>query len=410
MHFDPQKKLILASDASDYGVGAVLSHKMDNGTERPIGYISRSLNGAERNYSTLEKEALAIVFSVKKFHQFLYGHPFIIKTDHKPLEGLLNEKKGIPSMAAPRIQRWALTLSAYQYEISYKAGQSNGNADALSRLPLPKMPDSAPLTGETILLMEHLEGTPVHSGHIKDWTKRDPILSQVLRFTLEGWPMTNGNEELNPYFSKRTELSVEDGCVLWGARVVVTPQGRLKVLTELHETHPGASHMKALARSYVWWPGIDQDIVKEVKCCDKCQSHQSVPTEAPLHPWEWPGLPWSRIHIDYAGPYKGEMFLVVIDAFSKWLEVHCMKSTTSAATIEKLREIFAIHGLPATLVSDNGSNFTSSEFQEFMKKNGIRRVKVAPNHPASNGLAERAVRTFKEGFEKMEKGTVRTKL
>ena len=168
VHFDPAKELVLATDASDYGVGAVLSHKMEGGTERPIGYMSRSLNGDERNYSTLEKEALAIIFGVKKFHQFLYGHSFTIKTDHKPLEGLLNEKKGIPALAAPRIQRWALTLSAYEYKISYKAGQTNGNADGLSRLPLPEMPESVPVPGETISLMEHLEGTPVHSGHIKE--------------------------------------------------------------------------------------------------------------------------------------------------------------------------------------------------------------------------------------------------
>ena len=333
-----------------------------------------------------------------------------MKTDHKPLEGLFNEKKGIPALAAPRIQRWALSLSAYEYKISYKAGQTNGNADGLSRLPLPEMPDSVPVPGETILLMEHLEGTPVHSGHIKEWTKRDPILSQVLGFILEGWPSKNSSEELNPYFTKRTELSVEDGCILWGARVVVPPQGRSKVLTELHEAHPGEPRMKALARSYVWWPGLDQEIVRKVKSCDKCQSNQSASAEAPLHPWEWPGLPWSRIHIDYAGPYKREMFLVVVDAYSKWLEVHRMRSIMSTATIEKLREMFATHGLPATLVSDNGSNFTSAEFQEFMKKNGIKHIKVSLYHPASNGLAERAVRIFKEGNEKTEEGSVQTKL
>ena len=199
VHFDPAKKLVIATDASDYGVGAVLSQKMEGGTERPIRYMCRSRNGAERNYTTLEKEVLAIILGVKKFHQFLYGHSSTIKTDHKPLEGLLNEKKGIPALVALRIQRWVLTLSAYVYKISYKAGQISGNADGLSRLPIPEMPESAPVPGETILLMEHLEGTPVHGGHIKEWTKRDPVLSQVLRFILEGWPTKNNSEELNPY-------------------------------------------------------------------------------------------------------------------------------------------------------------------------------------------------------------------
>jgi hypothetical protein len=113
--------------------------------------------------------------------------------------------------------------------------------------------------------------------------------------------------------------------------------------------------MKALARSYVWWPTLDEDIGREVNNCNQCQLHHTTPAAAPLHPWEWPGHPWTRLHIDYAGPFKGEMFLVVIDAYSKWLEVHQMTSTTSTATIEKLREIVATHGLPTTVVSDNGT-------------------------------------------------------
>ena len=104
------------------------------------------------------------------------------------------------------------------------------------------------------------------------------------------------------------------------------------------------------------------------------------------------------------------MFFLVIDAYSKWLEVHIMKSTTSTATIEKLREIFAIHGLPDTIVSGNGSIFISNEFEEFMKKNSIKHIKVAPYHPASNGQAERAMRAFKEGFQKMKSGSIQTKL
>lgn len=356
VHFNPDMKLILASDASNYGIGAVLSHEMPDGTERPIGYVSRSLNPAERNYSTVDKEALAVVVGVKKFHQFLYGKKFTIRTDHKPLEGLLGEKKGISLQASPRVQRWALTLAAYEYEIQYKAGTTNGNADALSRLPLSEMPGVVPIPGDTIKLMEHLEEIPLHTSQIRDWTRRDPVLSKVYQYALGNWPLTCSNKELQPYFNRRTEISVEDGCLLWGIRVIVPSKGRSKVLAALHEAHPGVTRTKSLARSYVWWPGPDHEIETQVKNCGKCQQNQKQPAEAPLHPWEWPGQPWSRIHVDYAGPFKGEMFLVLVDVYSKWLEVHVMKTTTSTATIEKLREIFATHGLPKTLISDNGTN------------------------------------------------------
>ncbi|CAB3997722.1 Uncharacterized protein K02A2.6 [Paramuricea clavata] len=235
-------------------------------------------------------------------------------------------------------------------------------------------------------------------------------MSKVLRFTMQGWPESYDSTTFKSYHNKKFELSVEDGCLLWGTRVIIPPPGRSKILTELHEAHPGVSRMKAFARSYVWWPTLDEDIESEVKNCNQCRLHHTTPAAAPLHPWEWPGHPWTRLHIDYAGPFKGEMFLVVVDAYSKWLEVHQMTSTTSTATIEKLREILATHGLPTTVVSDNGTNFTSSEFEEFMKQNGIKHIKVSPYHPASNGQAERAVRIFKEGIEKMKEGSMRTKL
>ncbi|CAB4033162.1 hypothetical protein ETSY2_42270 [Paramuricea clavata] len=339
---------------------------MPDGTERPIGYVSRSLNPAERNYSTIDKEALAMIVGVKKFHQFLYGKRFTIRTDHKPLEGLFGEKKGISAQASPRVQRWALTLAAYEYDIhvQYKAGTMNGNADALSRLPLPEMLEETPIPGDTIKLMELLEAIPLHSGQIRDWTRRDPVLSKVHQCALGNWPnITCPSKELQPYFNRRTEISQPDGCLLWGTRVIVPPKGRAQVLAVLHEAHPGISRTKSLALSYVWWPGLDQEIEEQVKQCGRCQQNQKTPAEAPLHPWEWPGQPWSRVHIDYAGPYKGEMFFVLIDAYSKWLEIHVMKSTTSTATIEKLREIFATHGLPKTVVSDSGTNFSSGEFE-----------------------------------------------
>ena len=182
-----------------------------------------------------------ITFGVKKFNQFFYGRKFNTKTDHKPLEGFFNEQKGVPQKAAQRAQRWAFTLAAYEYRIAYKAGETNANADALSRLPLSEMPEYVPIPGETVLLLEQLDHTPVNSRHIREWARRDPILSRVYQFTLNGWPNYTPDAELHPYLSRKAELTIEDGCVLWGNRVIVPPQGRPRVIAELHEAHPGIS-------------------------------------------------------------------------------------------------------------------------------------------------------------------------
>ena len=178
VHFGSRKTLLLYCDASPYGIGGVLAQRMSDNSEKPIAFTSRTLTPAERNYSQLEKEALAIIFSVKRFHQYLYGTHFTLYSDHKPLEQLFSKSKQIPAMASARIQRWALTLAAYQYTIKHKPGTSMSNADALSRLPLQCnfTNSQVPLPGDLCHLLNHLDQSIVTSSQIKVWTDKDPLL------------------------------------------------------------------------------------------------------------------------------------------------------------------------------------------------------------------------------------------
>ena len=285
----------------------------------------------------------------------------------------------------------------------FKSGDSQANADAFSRLPLSESTADVPVPGDTIFMLETLRtgDSPVTAAEIKSWTDKDPILSRVRNMALTGWQAHASNDAtFRPYKQRECELSVQDGCVLWGHRVVIPPAGREAVMRTLHDAHPGITRMKGLARSFVWWPGIDADLEGKVKGCQACQEHGKAPAVAPLHPWEWPARPWSRLHLDFAGPFLGKMFMVVVDAHSKWLDVAVVTTPSSQQAIKVLRNLFAMHGLPEMIVSDNGSAFTSAEFQTFVKRNGIRHVRSAPYHPSSNGQAERVVQTFKEAILK----------
>ncbi len=162
----------------------------------------------------------------------------------------------------------------------------------------------------------------VTAENVRPWTAKDPILARVQQVLLMGGVFQKESPEFKLYAARQTELSVQDGCILWGARVIVTLQGRKDVLQQLHQCHPGISRMKALVRSYFWWPKLDDDIEALAKSCSECQEHRKSSAIAPLHPWEWTEKPWKRIHIDYAGPFLGHMFLILVNSHSKWMDVY----------------------------------------------------------------------------------------
>ena len=293
-------------------------------------------------------------------------------------------------MAAARLQRWALLLAGYNYRIAFRPTQAHANADSLSRLPLHNSEEDTKVPDPKLFNIQQIETLPVTATQLKTATNRDTILSKVLRYNKHGWP-TEVPDTLRPYWYRRSELSIEDDCILWGTRVVVPLKLREEVLEELHRSHIGFVHMKMIARSYVWRPKLDAAIERMVKSCIPCQETKNSPAVAPLHPWIWPVQPWQWILIDFAGPMNGQNFLIVVDSHSKWPEEIEMKSTTATAIIKELRRLFATYGLPEHLVSDNGPQFTSAEF---MKVNGIKDIRCAPYHPSSNGCAERFVQTF----------------
>ena len=321
-------------------------------------------------------------------------------TDHKPLTSILGPKKGIPSLAAARLQRWAWILSAYHYEIEFRPTGEHANADGLSHLPLEGITPPSTDSDPRIFNISQMEALPVTVRKLRAATASDPILSKVYRYIQDKWPRVVP-AELTPYSSRRNELTVEEGCVLWGYRVVIPAKLKLreKLLQELHLDHPGVTRMKAVARSYMWWPGLDQELEKLAKACPACQAVKRAPPTAPLHPWVWPSRPWQRVHLDFAGPFQGSMFLIGVDAYSKWPEVKIMSSTTVSKTLDVLREWFSTHGIPEHLVTDNGPQFIAEEFETFAKCNGIKHVKSAPYHPASNGLAERFVQSLKQSLK-----------
>lgn len=399
--YNSSYETLLECDASGYGIASCLMQRPSNDAPwHPIQFASRSLNAAERNYSNIEREALSIVYGCEHFRKYLLGSRFIIRNDQQPLKKLLAHNACVPTACSARLQRWALRLSQFNYSLEYSKGSLNVNSDCWSRLPLAEtVAETEPY--ELIFTVRSLDAMPVTCAEIQRHTELDADLVQLKHFIQYGAPPRITNCNLLPFKNIINQLSILKGCIMYNNRVFVPLSLRNLVLHQFHDNHPGMSAMKSLARSLIWYPGMDKDIVELVASCQKCQSVKSRPPQNKHVEWPTPPRPWSRLHIDHFF-YENKVLLVVVDALSKYIECEIVASTSTDETIEALRAIFSRNGLCDVLVSDNASCFTSHEFEQFLARNSVHHITSPPYSPASNGMAERAVQVIKNLLKKSD--------
>ena len=395
-YFDPTKELSIQCDASGQGLGAALLQE-----GRPLAYASRALSDAETRYATIEKEMLAIVFALEKWHQYTFGRPVTVYSDHKPLEAITRK----PLDRAPkRLQGMLIRALAYDVKVQYLKGKDMFLADTLSRAFLPKVGDDSQEEFETINALTYLVMSDERVCEIRQHTSRDPALQQLKRTIQEGWP----DDKLAlpslvaPYFSIRDELAVTDGLVFRGERLVIPKSLRSEIKKDIHSGHQGVESCLRRAREHVFWPGMNKEVKEWIQTCETCREFEQTHCKETLMSHEIPERPWEKIAADLF-TYKGKEYLITVCYKSNFWELDRLNDTKSSTVVKKLKAHLARYGIPKQLVSDNGPQFVSNEFEKFMKSWGIEHTTTSPHHSKANGKVESAVKVAKRMLRKTTK-------
>ena len=402
--YDPERETTVSADASSYGVGGVLRQKQPEGEWKPIAYASRALSSTEQRYAQIEKEALAVTWACEHFSHYLIGMHFGIYTDHKPLVPLLGSKNlgELPI----RIQRFKMRLMRFTFNISHVAGKDLVTADTLSRAPSRQSTEEDKNSEKEAdayvrLVIQSLPSTEKRLQEIKALQEEDEVCKQLIRYCKEGWPeRSNLKGAVKPYFSVASELTAQEGMLVRGSRIVVPTTLRLEMLDRLHAGHQGITKCRERAQQSMWWPGLNKQLESLIQSCSKCCKDRIQHAE-PLSPSVLPTLPWQKVASDLF-VWRGKKYLLVIDYFSRYIEIAKLSGESSQETIQHLKSIFARHGIPQQLVSDNGPQYSSAEFSRFTREYEFSHITSSPRYPQGNGEAERAVRTIKGMLGKVD--------
>ena len=399
--YDPGKPIKLSSDASKDGLGAVIL-QLHEDKWKPVAYASRALTSAETRYAQIEKELLSIAFACTRFHQYIYGATVQAETDHKPLVSIFKK----PLADCPiRIQRLLLQLQRYDLQVSYTPGKLLVTADTLSRATektntkITKVNEDTELYVNTVI--ETMPLSDQRLEEVRKNTNEDEEMTMLKNIILKGWPRSKVNcpPEVIEYWNARDNISVASDLVMKGSKIVIPKAMRQYALEKIHEGHMGIDKCRRRGREVLYWPHINNDIEQMVKNCSSCLTYSNREVAEPLHPHEIPVRPWQRVASDLF-LHNAVTYLVVTDYYSYYPEVLTMRSTSSKAVIDAIKSVFARHGTPDVLISDNGPQYASAEFQRFSMEWKFKHQTSSPHFPSSNGLAESAVKTVKRILQK----------
>ena len=398
VHYDLSKPTVVSADASSYGIGAVILQD-HGGTLKPIAFCSRTLSSAERGYAQIEKECLASIWACEKFSRYLVGlDSFTLQTDHKPLVPLINSKDLHETPI--RCQRMLIRFLRFNVRAVHTPGKNLVIADTLSRSPVVE-PDEGKLSRDVEAHVDSVASSwPVSDARldrIAHESKGDSVLKEVLQYTASGWPRYKDDvaPELQKFYEHRGELSVHRGLLLRGSRIVIPARMQDEILDKLHHGHLGIAKCRERAKSTVWWPGISQQIKNTVANCQKCEERRPTQVKEPLVTRELPERPFQEVSTDLF-EFKKQHYVVLVDAYSRYIEIaNLRQQTTSESVIKSLKNIFARHGIPELVFSDNGPQYDSKDFKTFSESWQFTHDTSSPHYPQSNGGAERAVREAK---------------